>query len=76
MRGHGVAEREREVAAEPGDDALARGGLAPDHALVGSEAVARQVQERVSEYLARTADLDVGVVDVVVESFGAAPAKQ
>ena len=41
-----------------------------------SEAVARQVQERVSEYLGRMADLEVGVVDVVVESVGAAPAKQ
>ena len=41
-----------------------------------SEAVARKVQERVSEYLGHMADLDVGVVDVVVESVGAAPAKQ
>jgi len=41
-----------------------------------SEAVAREVQERVSEYLGRMADLDVGVVDVVVESVGSAPAKQ
>ena len=41
-----------------------------------SEAVARQVQERVTEYLGRMADLEVAVVDVVVESVGAAPAKQ
>lgn len=41
-----------------------------------SEAVARQVQERVSEYLARMADLEIGAVDIVVESVGAAPAKQ
>jgi len=41
-----------------------------------SEAVAREVQERVSEYLTRMADLEVGAVDVVVESVGSAPAKQ
>ncbi len=35
VRGHGVAERQREVLAEPRDDAFARGGLAADHALLG-----------------------------------------
>jgi len=38
--------------------------------------VARRVQERVSEYLARMANLEVGSVDVVVERVGAPPAKQ
>ena len=41
-----------------------------------SEVVARQVQERVAEYLGRMADLEVGSVDVVVERVGAPPAKQ
>ena len=41
-----------------------------------SEAVARQVQERVTEYLGRMADLEVRSVDVVVERVGAPPAKQ
>ena len=41
-----------------------------------SEGVASQVQERVSEYLERMANLEVGSVDVVVESIGAPPAKQ
>jgi uncharacterized alkaline shock family protein YloU len=41
-----------------------------------SEAVARQVQERVAEYLGRMADLEVRSVDVVVERVGAPPAKQ
>jgi uncharacterized alkaline shock family protein YloU len=42
----------------------------------GSEDVARQVQERVAEYLGRMAELEVGSVDVVVERVGAPPAKQ
>ena len=42
----------------------------------GSEEVARQVQERIAEYLGRMAELDVGTVDVVVERVGAPPAKQ
>jgi len=41
-----------------------------------SEDVARQVQERVAEYLGRMAELEVGSVDVVVERVGAPPAKQ
>jgi uncharacterized alkaline shock family protein YloU len=41
-----------------------------------SEDVARRVQERVAEYLGRTAELEVGSVDVVVERVGAPPAKQ
>lgn len=41
-----------------------------------SEVVARQVQERVAEYLGRMADLEVRSVDVVVERVGAPPAKQ
>jgi uncharacterized alkaline shock family protein YloU len=41
-----------------------------------SEAVARQVQERVAEYLGRMAELEVRSVDVVVERVGAAPARQ
>ena len=40
------------------------------------EVVARQVQERVAEYLGRMADLEVRSVDVVVERVGAPPAKQ
>ena len=35
-----------------------------------------QVQERVTEYLGRMANLEVGSVDVVVERVGAPPAKQ
>jgi len=42
----------------------------------GSEDVARQVQERVAEYLGRMAELEIGSVDVVVERVGAPPAKQ
>jgi uncharacterized alkaline shock family protein YloU len=42
----------------------------------GSEEVSRQVQERVAEYLGRMAELEVGSVDVIVERFGAPPAKQ
>jgi uncharacterized alkaline shock family protein YloU len=41
-----------------------------------ADAVARRVQERVAEYLARMADLDVASVDVVVERVGAPPAKR
>ena len=41
-----------------------------------AEDVARQVQERVAEYLERMAKLEVGSVDVVVERVGAPPAKQ
>jgi uncharacterized alkaline shock family protein YloU len=41
-----------------------------------SETVARQVQDRVAEYLGRMADLEVRSVDVVVERVGAPPAKQ
>ena len=42
----------------------------------GAESVGRQVQEQVSDYLGRMANLEVGSVDVVVERVGAAPAKQ
>ena len=42
----------------------------------GADAVARQVQERVAEYLGRMANLDVASVGVVVERVGAPPAKQ
>jgi uncharacterized alkaline shock family protein YloU len=42
----------------------------------GAETVARAVQERVSEYVARMANVAVGSVDVVVESVGAPPAKR
>jgi uncharacterized alkaline shock family protein YloU len=42
----------------------------------GSEDVARQVQERVADYLGRMAELEVGSVDVVVGRVGAPPAKQ
>ena len=41
-----------------------------------AEEVARQVQERVAEYLGRMAELEVGSVDVLVERVGAPPAKQ
>ena len=41
-----------------------------------AEAVARQVQDRVAEYLERMANLQVGAVDVVVERVGAPPAKR
>ena len=42
----------------------------------GADAVARQVQERVAEYLGRMANLDVASVDVVVERVGTPPAKR
>jgi uncharacterized alkaline shock family protein YloU len=42
----------------------------------GSEEVARQVQERVAEYLGRMAELEVASVDVLIERVGAPPAKQ
>jgi uncharacterized alkaline shock family protein YloU len=38
--------------------------------------VARQVQERVAEYVGRMANLDVASVDVVVERVGTPPAKR
>ena len=41
-----------------------------------ADAVARQVQERVAEYLGRMANLDVATVDVVVERVGTPPAKR
>lgn len=43
---------------------------------VSAESVARGVQERVSEYVARMANVQVGSVDVVVERVGAPPAKR
>jgi uncharacterized alkaline shock family protein YloU len=41
-----------------------------------AEDVSRRVQDRVTEYLERMANLDVGSVDVVVERVGAPPAKR
>ena len=41
-----------------------------------ADAVARQVQQRVAEYLGRMANLDVASVDVVVERVGTPPAKR
>ena len=41
-----------------------------------ADLVARQVQERVADYLGRMANLDVASVDVVVERVSAPPAKQ
>jgi len=41
-----------------------------------AEEVSRHVQDRVTDYLERMANLDVGSVDVVVERVGAPPAKQ
>ena len=41
-----------------------------------ADGVARQVQERVAEYLGRMANLDVASVDVVVERVGTPPAKR
>ncbi len=38
--------------------------------------VARSVQDGVAEYVGRMANLEVRSVDVVVERFGAPPAKQ
>ena len=42
----------------------------------GAEAVARDVQERVAEYVARMANVEVGSVGVVVERVGPPPAKR
>jgi uncharacterized alkaline shock family protein YloU len=42
----------------------------------GADGVARQVQERVAEYIERMANVHVGSVDVVVERVGAAPANR
>ena len=42
----------------------------------GSEAVARQVQARVAEYLGRMAELEVVSVDVLIERVGGPPAKR
>jgi uncharacterized alkaline shock family protein YloU len=41
-----------------------------------SDGVARQVQQRVAEYIERMANVHVASVDVVVERVGAPPAKQ
>ena len=41
-----------------------------------AQGVAREVQERVSEYIERVANVHVGSVDVVVERVGAPPAKR
>jgi uncharacterized alkaline shock family protein YloU len=41
-----------------------------------ADSTARQVQERVAEYIERMANVHVGSVDVVVEHVGAPPAKQ
>ena len=42
----------------------------------GAEGVAREVQQRVSEYIERMANVHIGSVDVVVERVGAPPAKR
>jgi len=42
----------------------------------GAQSVAREVQERVTEYVARMANVGVGSVDVVVERAGPPPAKR
>jgi uncharacterized alkaline shock family protein YloU len=42
----------------------------------GAEAVGREVQQRVAEYIERMANVAVGSVDVVVERVGAPPAEQ
>ena len=41
-----------------------------------AEEVARDVQQRVAEYIERVANVRVGSVDVVVERVGAPPAKR
>jgi uncharacterized alkaline shock family protein YloU len=41
-----------------------------------ADGVARQVQQRVAEYIERMANVHVASVDVVVERVGAPPAKQ
>ena len=41
-----------------------------------AEDVSRRVQDHVTEYLERMANLEVGSVDVVVERVGAPPARQ
>ena len=41
-----------------------------------AEDVSRRVQHRVTEYLERMANLEVGSVDVVVERVGPPPSKQ
>ena len=41
-----------------------------------ADSTARQVQERVAEYIERMANVHVGSVDVVVERVGPPPAKQ
>jgi uncharacterized alkaline shock family protein YloU len=41
-----------------------------------AEGVARDVQERVAEYVERMANVHVGSVDVVVQRVGAPPAKR
>ncbi|MGH3128111.1 MAG: Asp23/Gls24 family envelope stress response protein [Gaiellaceae bacterium] len=41
-----------------------------------ADGVARQVQERVAEYIERMANVRVGSIDVVVERVGAPPAKR
>jgi uncharacterized alkaline shock family protein YloU len=41
-----------------------------------ADRTARQVQERVAEYIERMANVRVGSVDVVVEHVGAPPARQ
>ena len=42
----------------------------------GAESVAREVQQRIAEYIERMANVSVGSVDVVVERVGAPPAKR
>ena len=41
-----------------------------------AERVARDVQQRVAEYIERMANVSVGSVDVVVERVGTPPAKR
>jgi uncharacterized alkaline shock family protein YloU len=43
---------------------------------VGADGVARQVQQRVSEYIERMASVRVGSVDVVVDRVGEPPARR
>ena len=42
----------------------------------GAEGVAREVQQRVAEYIERMANVNVGSVDVLVERVGSPPAKR
>jgi uncharacterized alkaline shock family protein YloU len=74
---NGVSGLTRDAAEITGSDGTVDIALHVELAWGSSaEAVSRDVQTRVAEYIEQMANLHVGSVDIVVERVGAPPAKQ